>query len=310
MFRGHEGLHALGATSCPSAQQARFHATIASCRYGALTLGIVRHTPHVSVEPAHNFGHNHPVSRLSVMMSGNATGMVDQKELRMSPGTGLLIPGTTPFTYTAKDEVTTLYVDISTDDPVFSGIGEANRVAYWQKKSPVMTALAAFTQTLLRRDDSHTSHGERAEVRRALESLVLSILASAPPLNPHALDDSTYGRALDYIRRHHTDPMISATAVARAVGVSIRTLQRAFEHSRSASQWITQFRTDTALSLLRDHRFANLTMDDVAQRAGFGSTVGLRRAVLAATGLAPSEVRLQYLRSPEYQAQAPRAAIK
>lgn len=300
---GGDGLSAIKGRTRSSTEKAGFKARIVAARYGALDLSVMKHTAHRLSNNGTNFGHDHPVTRLVVLLEGRGTVRVGGRTLDLSPGTGFIQPGDIPVSYDAHGSVTRMHLDVATEDRTFAAHLDDAPLAHWATPSPALQGLAAFGQAVLRLDDSRTSWSERAEVRRALESLALTSIASAPPMaDDDAADTSMRGLTLDYIRLHHVDPQLTPAAVARGLGVSVRTLQRAFEDGRGVAQWIARFRLEHALVVLRDERFAALTIPEIAQRAGYGSAVCMRRAIVAETGQGPAAYRLSE------RAAAPRSA--
>jgi AraC-like DNA-binding protein len=288
---GSAALQALRATVRDPSQRETFEANIASARYGSLAIGIAHHSPAIIARQGDRYGHSHPVARLCVLIKGTVTFRVDDLVVKAMPGAALLHPDSMNLTYETREPATFVYIDIATEDPLFESISSTRNGAYWPESGYILGPLAAFIQAVLRRDDAAATSQERHEVRRALEALTLSVLAGAPALAGPGLEDSTRGLALDYIRRNHTNTQLTAASVAHNLGVSTRTLQRSFEHGRSVSQWITQLRVESALAILEDPRLAHLSVEAIAERAGFGSGVSLRRSVLSATGMTPCEYR-------------------
>jgi transcriptional regulator GlxA family with amidase domain len=77
-------------------------------------------------------------------------------------------------------------------------------------------------------------------------------------------------RAEDYLLRHLTRP-VARSELARAAGVSIRTISRGFRehHGVSPMVWLKERRLEAAQSELRDAVPGEVTVTDVALRYGF-----------------------------------------
>jgi AraC-like DNA-binding protein len=292
---GPDAMTALGAVPPRGADASPFQWRLACARYGPLDIGIVQFTPHTRAMPGDNFGHNHPISRLGIMLEGSQTVSIAGQELTMTPGAGILVPGDMAAVYHASTNATRLHVDIAADHPGFAPLLRNARCGYWPPNTPLLLALSAFVRTLLQRDDDAHAWAGRAAVRSTLEAMVCATIASAPPVRGEELVPGYRELALMYVRTHHVDPSLTPCTVAAGLGLSVRTLQRAFADDRSVAQWIAHFRLETALGFMRDPRFADLTLAEIAARAGFGSAVVLRRAVLAETGLPPSEYRERHV---------------
>lgn len=99
-------------------------------------------------------------------------------------------------------------------------------------------------------------------------------------------------RAIAVIAQSRADPDLNAERVARAVQSSLRRVQAAFaEVGTSISAEIRRQRARLAKSLLTNSRFDVLSIEQVAQQSGFGTTMSLRRALTDQYGLGPSELR-------------------
>jgi transcriptional regulator GlxA family with amidase domain len=74
----------------------------------------------------------------------------------------------------------------------------------------------------------------------------------------------------------------------------VRTFSRRFraEVGESPAQWLIQRRVDTARRLLET---TDLTVEQVADAAGFGSATLLRKHLHAAVGLSPASYRRSFV---------------
>ena len=257
-------------------------------------MGVVSHDPAVVRRNGDHFGHSHEVSRLIIPTRGESVIRVGKNTHPLSVGHAILIPGHLPVIHEAREPVTFVYIDMAVEDPQFQAIASVRLGSYWADSSCVLAPLAAFIHTLVRCDEAGANtQSERYDARRALEALVGCLLVVAPPLSRQEIETSTRNMALDYIRRNYANCALTAASLAKDLGISTRTLQRAFQEDRSVSHWITQSRLEAALAALCDPRFASMQIDEIATRSGFGSGVTLRRAVYAATGCTPGEYRQQ-----------------
>jgi len=139
-------------------------------------------------------------------------------------------------------------------------------------------------------------------VVRVIEDLVVGLFLDAQGYSDASeeLREGLRARASAFIAREHHHCALNPTLVAAHLGVSLRHLQRAFEGSgTTVAQAILTRRTESAAILLRGLATNNLTMSEVAGRAGFSSTYELRAAFKAHYGALPSHFR-----------QDPRAAVR
>jgi AraC-like DNA-binding protein len=153
--------------------------------------------------------------------------------------------------------------------------------------------IVALAQSLLDVDWRPTPSAVRV-AEHAMEALVVGLLLE---WEDRALDreDLRYQlrrRALEEITTRHRDPDLTPALVARSLGVSLRHLQRGFEHSgTTVAQQISIHRTESAAELLSSPGGAALTVTEVARATGFGSAFELRSAFRARFGLLPSAFR-------------------
>jgi len=101
-------------------------------------------------------------------------------------------------------------------------------------------------------------------------------------------------RAIAVIAQQCGDPGLTPTQVAREVQSSLRQLQLVFaEAENSVAGEIRRQRARLARSLLVDSRYDVLSIEQIAQRAGFQSPMSLRRALDEAYRTTPRGLRAQ-----------------
>jgi AraC-like DNA-binding protein len=293
-FAGAEELRALG-SSAPTAAEARgFRQQVLHARYGGLEISIDRATPHRHTFAGDNFAHHHPLTRLTIMLDGMQHVSVDGQRRVMTSGSGTLIPGHLTTEVDAHTLVTRLNIDIPTDEEfalVLANVG----VGYWPAHTPALEAFGAFVRALLARTRDSDAWVDRVAVRRLMRATVMTTIVGAPPFTDHIDDPGDYRTlALDVIRHQHTDPSLTPEKVAEQLGLSLRTVQRAFGSDRPMSQWITQARVDHALTFLAGPHYAGMSVEEISHRCGFPSTAIFRRALKNSTGLTPSEYRARH----------------
>lgn len=99
-------------------------------------------------------------------------------------------------------------------------------------------------------------------------------------------------RAIAVIAQQCGDPALNPSRVAREVQSSLRQLQLVFsEASNSVAGEIRRQRARLAHSLLMDSRYDVLSIDQIAQRAGFQSPMSLRRALDESYASTPRALR-------------------
>lgn len=108
---------------------------------------------------------------------------------------------------------------------------------------------------------------------------------------PQVVDSST-APAREWVLAHLDEPL-DLRALAACARMSVRTFTRRFreETGQSPGKWITQQRVDRARHLLET---TDLSVDQVAQHAGFGTGAALRQQMGAALGVSPSVYRTTF----------------
>lgn len=167
------------------------------------------------------------------------------------------------------------------------------RVAVLTESTALQRGVHAFA-TQIARGGLRPSALERYATEQLLTEMVGSLLldqfgvgwSSGSPTA--ALRD----RAIAVIAQSRADPDLNAERVARAVQSSLRRVQAAFaEVGTSISAEIRRQRARLAKSLLTNSRFDVLSIEQVAEQSGFGTTMSLRRALTDQYGVGPSELR-------------------
>ncbi|MBW5426127.1 helix-turn-helix domain-containing protein [Streptomyces sp. BG9H] len=140
-------------------------------------------------------------------------------------------------------------------------------------------------------------------VRRDHGTAVANDVARRTVVPPHR-----DGGQAQYIQRPVPEPQLATTRVARAwalarldqplqlrdmaaqEAMSVRTFTRRFreEVGVSPGQWLTQQRVDRARHLLES---SDLSVDQVAREAGFGTAQSMRQHLQAALGVTPTTYR-------------------
>jgi len=122
---------------------------------------------------------------------------------------------------------------------------------------------------------------------RALQELLCA--APAEPALPHPVPD-LYGRALALVREQMFEPLLSRNRVADELGVSVRTLARAFAmHGTSFDRALWNGRLEAAYEALLSSR-GNNNITEIALRHGFSDSSHFARRFKARFGVKPGSV--------------------
>ena len=161
------------------------------------------------------------------------------------------------------------------------------------ERRPLDRAMQAFIEQVLAVEDRATTIEQYA-----IEQLILE-MSGAILLDRLGTDASRHSphrvlreRAIAVIARECGDPALSPSLVAREVQASLRQLQLVFaEADMSVAGAIRRQRAHLARSYLLDSRFDSLSIEQIAQRAGFHSPMSLRRALDEGYGTTPRALR-------------------
>lgn len=166
-------------------------------------------------------------------------------------------------------------------------------VIAFEEVSTLERSMYAFASSLISSQDPLSA----VEIY-ALEQLLLE-MAGASMLHrlgkgwalgaPHAV---LLDQAIAVIAQQCADPQLTPAIVAHEVRSSLRQLQTVFGNAgTSLSAEIRTRRAYNARALLRDARYDVLTIDQIAERSGFRTTMSMRRALVDIYGFGPREIR-------------------
>jgi len=160
------------------------------------------------------------------------------------------------------------------------------------------TAQNYLLMLLRRRFDAHSP--ANASLGAAAEEMLVAMLMQQEGYRADsaAVSGGLRLRAEALIQSRYADPETGPQAVADALGVSLRSLQRAYaETGATVSTRIDARRRAKAEQLMSGP--ARMTFDDVAARAGFRSTYQLRRVIQQTHGMSLRDFRQQHLGSAQ-----------
>lgn len=158
--------------------------------------------------------------------------------------------------------------------------------------SPLLAPAAAFLRSAAAA--SASSRFSEYFFERLLQELMLGLVVETAGLKPEGGRRNPMVFAMAIIAAQCADPDLTATAVAREVNISQRQLERLFRvRGTSIAHQIRRARVDLAISMLRDPTHRPLTVDQIAQHAGFSNGSSLARAMSSEGRPSPSSLRPQ-----------------
>lgn len=201
--------------------------------------------------------------------------------------------GTTAVTYSSDAPARIVTCDIPTDHPSLIGMPRSAPFVVGRADAAVPSAVGAVLIDLLRQNADKLDPLARAQTADVLRVLVSSTVMALAVEGCTGWEIKMQRQAaMRYIAAQYTDPELSSTTVAEHLGLSRRSLQRLFEdEERGVAKCIQDVRARQAISRLLDPRLALATLGEIATLSGFGTATAMRRAVQAATGKSPHELR-------------------
>ncbi|MBK0419471.1 AraC family transcriptional regulator [Leucobacter sp. CSA1] len=160
--------------------------------------------------------------------------------------------------------------------------------------SMLLLPVAAFAARALSEAVGSVSGFTSYYVERLLQEMLQGLLVDSyrPEHMPSAQTQSTFPLAMSVIEAQHSDPELTAAAVAEEVNISLRQLEREFrKNGTTIRQELRRVRVEQARRMLGDPDYDGLSVGQIAQFVGFSGGSSLARA-MSATGMpSPSAVR-------------------
>lgn len=158
-------------------------------------------------------------------------------------------------------------------------------------KIPADSHIASFASRLVTEASLHQNldFDEGSAILDSLATLIKpSILKSVSGVDPR---DRVFRDAAEFVKANISDPGLNADRLATAIGVSVRSLYRAFSHrSTTLSELVKAQRLEMCADYIRAHRGA-LNLTEAAYRYGFCSPSYFSTAFKQRFGLTPSEFK-------------------
>ena len=124
-----------------------------------------------------------------------------------------------------------------------------------------------------------------------LEAVTHALIGARQAERPFT-HDSTFEKATDYIDRHLSDPSLNAESVAKAMYISLRSLQKHFaDHQLTVSKYIKSRRVHLIRRDLANPAFSNLSIREIAQAYGLIQPSHISRAFKEEFGVSPRAFR-------------------
>lgn len=184
-------------------------------------------------------------------------------------------PGTDPVTFRASEATELVFVSLDETELVGERQVEFERIGDEDPADSVLRPLISFVKSLCAIEPRSIETGvsplgdAACEVGRALVAAVVG----EPPRRAEVFDE-----VMRIVLQDYSSPHLSLPAVARALGISVRTVQSSLSaHGTTFSDELRTVRLKAASELRAQN--PHLLLADVAKLAGFGTRQSLYRAM-------------------------------
>lgn len=229
--------------------------------------------------------------RLLLPVRGEIVLRQDGQEARLTPGTGTLVTFGEPFQCLQDADTQAFILTI----PAHEVDGPLNR------KSPVATGLdltrglgrivRSMLSDLYEERDHLTDPQFNAVSDRIVELVCMLAAGDDRPDAPGHLGE-VEAMVRRYVREHASDPGLTGTSMARALGWSLRQIQLALQRAGTTPRDLIR---EERLRLVRDRlqcaECEHMTITDLAHTSGFSSASTLSTAFRQRYGVSPREMR-------------------
>ncbi|MWV48211.1 helix-turn-helix domain-containing protein [Rathayibacter sp. VKM Ac-2803] len=230
------------------------------------------------------------------LIDGFVRMVAPERTVLLRPGSISYQPGATTFTTEATTPVTLLQLSIRREEMRRYGFDTESGLYALDPDARSTRAAFAFTTAFAMAADAGAGLPSESEiggfahvVKQMLVSAYLTAVGTQPGTT--SVRAATLGRARTVIDRTHRTPRCTPEAVADAVNVSTRSLQRLFEDAgTTVASEIERARVASAVELLR-RRPREISLETIAGASGFSSADHLRRALKRREGMTPSDIR-------------------
>ncbi|MBK0417623.1 helix-turn-helix domain-containing protein [Leucobacter sp. CSA1] len=161
------------------------------------------------------------------------------------------------------------------------------------RESMLLPPVAAFAARMLEGSANEVSGFTSYYVERLLQEMLQGLLLGASRAARVPQTQTTFPLAISVIVAQHSDPELTAVAIAEEVNISLRQLEREFrKRGTTIRRELRRVRVEQARKMLGDPDYAGLSITQIAQFVGFSSGSSLARAMSAVGLPAPSAVRV------------------
>lgn len=229
--------------------------------------------------------------RLLLPMSGEIVLRQDGEEARLTAGTAALVTFASPFQCLQSDAIDAFIFTIPARE-VDGRLNTRSPVASGLDLTTGLGRIVGSMLTGLHEEREHLTDPEfNAVSDRVVELVCMLTVGDDRPDAPGQLGE-VEAMVRRYVRDHVADPNLTGTAVARALGWSLRQIQLALQNAGTTPRELIR---EERLRLVRDRLLCaeceHMTITDLAYSAGFSSASALSTAFRRRYGVSPRETR-------------------
>jgi AraC-like DNA-binding protein len=271
-------------------------ATGAISRVGRLTICSVRsNATTIRRTPSMARGDEEPFVFLGLQVSGTSMAIQGDREAILRPGDLVLYDTTVPYTLLNNEGIHQHYFriprgDLALPSRVISGICATRLSA----ANPVADLAGAFFRRLADSQLKFDALTADAVGQPGIE-LVRATIATQlkdPRLAAAPMDATLEYRIMEYVRAHLGDHDLTPARIARAHGISVRSLYALLARSGiSLGDWVREHRLEECRRELALPDARSRTIEHIAHRWGFVNAAHFSRAFKRAYGATPREWR-------------------
>ncbi|WP_200308293.1 AraC family transcriptional regulator [Streptomyces adelaidensis] len=229
--------------------------------------------------------------RLLLPVHGEIWLRQDGEEARLTPGTGALVSFAAPFQCLQSDAIDAFIFTIPARE-VDSRLNTRSPVASGLNLSAGLGRIVGSMLTGLHEEREQLTDPEfNAVSDRIVELVCMLTVGDDRPDAPGQLGE-VEAMVRRYVREHVADANLTGTAVARALGWSLRQIQLALQKAGTTPRELIR---EERLHLVRDRLLCadcdHMTITDLAYAAGFSSASALSTAFRRRYAVSPREMR-------------------
>lgn len=227
---------------------------------------------------------------LSVQLRGTGAVTQAKRTAVLERGDFALYSAAEPYQLAFEGDFDQLVVQFPRDALIARNVHIESAVARATQGSTGLGAvITSFVQSMAEHQDDITLD-QRAQLGTRLVDFAAMAFSDLSPETP--VREFNRQRILTYVNRNLHDPALSVSSVARAFGVSTRTVQKLFASDElHLGARIRQARLELSREALRDPQRTHHTIAHIASNAGFAGPTQFARAFRSTYGFSPTEYR-------------------